>query len=138
LDILLESSLELLLAHIPPPVSRAEFRRCRNDIVRVLSVFGTVGPSGVHDEHDEEIEFYSVKHPAFHVVDDMYNDVSRLHLVETDSIRLTELVITGLAEALVPNPGWGCARGHRRFGTVYLRESDRPLRQTILGLRLHQ
>jgi hypothetical protein len=75
--------------------------------VRVLSRFGTVGPSGIHDENLQETEISGVVNPAFYVVDDMYNDRSRLHLVEADAVDVTEMVANALAQALESNPGWG-------------------------------
>jgi hypothetical protein len=46
-----ESELTLLLAPVPPTVTRAEFRRCRN-IVLALARFGSVGPTGVCEKDE--------------------------------------------------------------------------------------
>jgi hypothetical protein len=101
-----ETEVRLLLAHIPPKVTEAEFRRCRNDIVRALARFGSVGPKGVVDENDDEVECYGSGDPAFFVVDDMYNDVQRLHLVETEATRITEPMLESLVQAISQSRHW--------------------------------
>src|SRR4051812_9571450 len=101
-----ESELALLLAHVPPSVSWADFTRCRNDIVRTLARFGSVGPSGVHDENDDEVESYRSGELAFFVVDDMYNDVARLHLIETAASRVTAPLLVALSKAVARSPHW--------------------------------
>jgi hypothetical protein len=101
-----ESELSLLLAHVPPEVTGAEFRRCRNDIVRALARFGSVGPTGVLDENDDEVESYGNGDADFFVVDDMYNDEQRLHLIETLATRVIEPLLESLTQAVSHSPHW--------------------------------
>jgi hypothetical protein len=101
-----ESELNLLFAHVPPKVTWADFRRCRNDIVRTLARFGSVGPSGVHDDNDDEIESYSSGDAAFFVVEDMYGDEQRLHLIETDANRVTAPLLESLTQAVARSRHW--------------------------------
>src|ERR1700756_2733011 len=101
-----ESELSLLLIHVPPKVTWADFRHCRNDIVAALARFGSVGPTGVFDENDDEVESYGGGDADFFVVDDMYNDVQRLHLIETDATRVTEPLLESLTQAVSHNRQW--------------------------------
>ena len=107
MQVLPESELNRKLLPQPPKVTWDEFRRCRNDVLRALSKFGTVGPTGAQDHRDKEVAPFGVSSPDFFVVDDMYNKETRLHLIETDINQITDPLLHALNLALEQNLNWG-------------------------------
>jgi len=95
----------------PSLITWREFYNFRNQVLRILRVFGTAGPVGEVDltvvEEDEPC-FSSeiVKNPAFFVVDDMYNEHDRISIVECDPANIDAVVIESLCAMMLMFPGW--------------------------------
>ncbi len=103
-----ESELDLLRAPVPPPVTKREFRECRNAIVRTLARFGSVGPTGVVNDDDNEAERFGGIDANFYIIDDQYNDSDRIHFLEVEPKWITEPVLDALGATLSKYSGW-CA-----------------------------
>ena len=79
----------------PPQYTWKEFYRFRNALLRVLKLYGTIGPMGElpiledwktseHAWHDEDAS----SSPDFFVVSEMYNEHDRRNRVETSASHL--------------------------------------------------
>jgi hypothetical protein len=105
----------------------------RNEVIGVLSRFGTAGPSGEVDlltDDDEAPKFIGnhVRKPDFFVVDDMYNGHDKISIVECGVRHVNADVIRALVNMAHGFPGW----------YVILNMSDSGLRRPpFLGLQRH-
>ncbi len=88
-----------------------EFYNFRNQVLRVLRVFGTAGPMGEVDlsaAEEDQPSFSSeiVENPTFFVVDDMYNEHDRVSIVECDPANIDAVVIESFCAMMMMFPGW--------------------------------
>ena len=96
---------------LPDKFGWKEFYGFRNHVIRVLSRFGTVGPTGEADlsaEDDDAPEFKGevVLDPDFFVVDDMFNNHDQLSIVECDVKLVHTDLIRSIVEMASAFPGW--------------------------------
>lgn len=98
----------------PPLFTFEQFHTLRNEVVSILSRYGTVGPVGklrIQESVEQSTEVWSEgassRNPDFYVVSDIWNYWSRWIRIESRGFEfikqplLEELVIT-----LVPLPSW--------------------------------
>jgi hypothetical protein len=95
----------------PPLVTWKDFYGFRNQVIRLLSVFGTAGPLGEVDlsADEEDQPCFSpeiVEEPDFLVVDDMYNEHDKVSMVECTPASIDAVVIESLAAMMRVFPGW--------------------------------
>jgi hypothetical protein len=95
----------------PPLVTWKDFYGFRNQVIRLLSVFGTAGPLGEVDLFADEGDqpCFSpkiVEAPDFFVVDDMYNEHDKVSMVECTPTNIDAVVIESLAAMMRVFPGW--------------------------------
>jgi hypothetical protein len=114
----------------PPLFTWREYYGFRNDIVRALRVYGTVGPMGEMPIRDEweasEREWEGgASNPDFFVVADMWNGYDRWNRIEAASALLvTTDLLRHLIAVVQRYPGW----------CVYLALTEGGL--TVLGDRI--
>src|ERR1700730_12818425 len=79
----------------PPLFTFEEFHTLRNEILSILSRYGTVGPNGklcVRDSVEQSTEVWSgsgtTRHPDFYVVSDIWNYWSRWIRIERSVLDL--------------------------------------------------
>jgi hypothetical protein len=95
----------------PPLITWRDFYDFRNQVIRLLRIFGTAGPMGEVDlSADEEDQPYFspeiVEEPDFFVVDDMYNEHDKVSMVECTPARIDAVVIESFAAMMRVFPGW--------------------------------
>jgi hypothetical protein len=95
----------------PPLITWRDFYDFRNQVIRLLRIFGTAGPMGEVDlsAAEEEQPCFSskiVENPDFFVVDDMYNEHDKISMVECTPASLDAVVIDSLAAMMRLYPGW--------------------------------
>jgi hypothetical protein len=100
----------------PALVTWREFYNFRNQVLRVLRVFGTAGPMGevdfsVAEEDQPSFSSEIVDNPAFFVVDDMYNEQDRISIVECAPTNIDAVVIESLCAMMLMFPGWQVSFG---------------------------
>jgi hypothetical protein len=96
----------------PPLFTFEQFHTLRNEILSILSRYGTVGPNGrlcIPDSVEQSMEVWAgggTRHPEFYVVSDIWNYWSRWIRIES-SLRLIKTpLLDELAMTLRPLPGW--------------------------------
>jgi hypothetical protein len=99
----------------PPLFTFEQFHTLRNEVLPILSRYGTVGPNGkqcIRDSAEQSTEVWSgdeimhARHPDFYVVSDIWNYWSRWVRIE-GSLRLVKRpLLDELAMTLLPLPGW--------------------------------
>ena len=87
----------------PPLVTWRDFYDFRNQVIRLLRIFGTAGPMGEVDlSADEEdqpcFNPEIVEDPVFFVVDDMYNEHDKVSMVECTPASIDAVVIESLLQ----------------------------------------
>jgi hypothetical protein len=95
----------------PPLVTWRDFYDFRNQVIRLLRIFGTAGPMGEVDlsADEEDQPCFSpeiVAEPDFFVVDDMYNEHDKVSTVECTPASIDAVVIESLAAMMRVFPGW--------------------------------
>lgn len=113
----------------PPLFTWREFYGFRNELLRVLQPYGTVGPMGEMTmlenwEASEEAWKSGTPNPDFFVVDDMYNEYDRWNRVEASASLVGKQLLNDLVFFIRRWPGW----------CVYLALGLRGL--TVLGDRI--
>jgi hypothetical protein len=88
-----------------------EFYGFRNELLRVLQPYGTVGPMGeipiLEDwESSEKAWKGGTSNPDFFVVSDMYNEYNRWNRVEADPWFVTTPLLHDLVAMVRRWPGW--------------------------------
>lgn len=99
----------------PPLFTFEQFHTLRNEILSILSRYGTVGPNGklcIRDSAEQSSEVWSedgitrARHPNFYVVSDVSNCWSRWIRIESGLRFITKPLLDELAMTLLPAPDW--------------------------------
>jgi len=95
----------------PPLFSWREYYCFRNELLRVLQPYGTVGPMGelpIFDDWETSNEAWEAgtRNPDFFVVDDMYNQYDRWNRVEASPWFVTTRLLHDLVALVQRWPGW--------------------------------
>jgi len=95
----------------PPLITWRDFYHFRNQVIRLLRIFGTAGPMGEVDlsADEEDQPCFSpeiIEEPDYFVVDDMYNEHDKVSMVECTPARIDAVVIESLAAMMRTFPGW--------------------------------
>jgi len=99
----------------PPLFMFEQFHTLRNEILSILSRYGTVGPNGklcIRDSAEQSTEVWSgdgimhARHPDFYVVSDIWNYWSRWIRIEGSLRLIKRPLLDELAMTLLPLPGW--------------------------------
>jgi hypothetical protein len=97
----------------PPLFTFEQFHALRNEILSVLSGYGTVGPNGklcIRDSVEQSTEVWSgegtARQPDFYVVSDIWNYWSRWIRIESGLNLIKKPLLGELAMTLLPLPSW--------------------------------
>jgi hypothetical protein len=106
-----------------PLITWRDFHHFRNQVIRLLRIFGTAGPMGEVDlsAGEEDQPCFSaeiVEDPVFFVVDDMHNEHDKVSSVECAPASIDAVVIESLAAMMRVFPGWRVHFGLGDSGVV--------------------
>jgi hypothetical protein len=96
----------------PPLFTFQQFHTLRNEILSILSRYGTIGPNGklcLRESIEQSSEVWSgdsARHPDFYVVSDIWNYWSRWIRIESTRQLITTPLLDELAMTLLQFPGW--------------------------------
>jgi hypothetical protein len=97
----------------PPLFTFEQFHTLRNEVLSILSRYGTVGPNGklsIRDSVEQSTEVWcedgSTRHPDFYVVSDIWNYWSRWIRIESGLHLIKKPLLDELTMALLPLSGW--------------------------------
>jgi len=95
----------------PPLFTWKQYYSFRNDLIRILQRYGTIGPMGempiLDDlETSEEAWHGGTKNPDFFVVADMWNEYNRWNRVETSPWLVNISLLHELIAMVRTWPGW--------------------------------
>ena len=95
----------------PPLFTWKEYYRFRNDLVRVLERYGTVGPIGemqILDDWERSRDGWQgdTANPDFFVAADMWNEYDRWNRVEASPWLISSTVLQELIAMVRVWPGW--------------------------------
>src|SRR5437763_3618039 len=97
----------------PPLFTFEQFHTLRNEILSILSQYGTVEPNGklcIQDSEEQSTEVWSgagtTRHTDFYVVSDIWNYWSRWIRIESGLHLINKPLLDELAMTLLPFPSW--------------------------------
>jgi hypothetical protein len=96
----------------PPLFTFQEFHTLRNEVLSILSTYGTFGPNGklrVEESVEESVDIWSgdaTRHPDFYVVSDIWNFRSRWIRIESSTNLIRQPLLEELCMTLFPLPNW--------------------------------